>query len=127
LTNTASKLLWFDSAAGATVGLIFVVFHGWLAALYGLPDNFVLFVGLANLAYASFSFSLAIRPSRPRAMFIALVTANIVWGVLCISWAVGYWHTATIFGIGHLALEALFVGGLGITEWLSRQHLNIRC
>ena len=40
-------------------------------------------MGLANLAYGTFSFSLARRAVRPRALLQLLASANIAWGVLC--------------------------------------------
>ena len=123
--NIASKLLWLDCTAGATVGLVVSLFHGWFSELYALPAEFVLFMGLANFAYGVFSFSLAIRPTRPRHLFILLVSANITWGLLCLAWLVVFRETASIFGMAHLALEAAFVAGLGLIEWRNKSALNI--
>lgn len=118
-----SNLLWVDCSAGSVVGLLLLLFHVWLSNLYGLPPEFVLFQGAANLMYSIFSYGLASRPQRPYVLIAALAIANMIWGVLCVVWLFMYKESATIFGLLHLLLEALFVGGLGSIEWFYRREL----
>lgn len=120
------NLLWVDCIAGACVGIFVLLLIEWLAALYQLPREFVLFLGVANLAYGSFSWSLATRKNKPYDQFVMLVVANLSWGALCVYWLFYYWSVASPFGIAQLLLEALFVGGLGAAEWINRKSLNIR-
>lgn len=117
------RLLWIDCAAGAVVGVAVLALSGWLSDLYGLPRGLLLFTGAANLAYASYSFSLARRSVRPMAGLALLAVANMAWAVPCVVWAATYWDTATPLGIGHLLAEAVFVGGLGAVEWTQREAL----
>lgn len=117
------KLLWVDCSAGAAVGLLVLTFSGWLSELYQLPRNFVVFMALANLAYALYSFSLATRPRRPRILILLLIVANMTWGVLCFWWAFTYGQTASLFGLAQLVGEGLFVGGLACLEWRWRELL----
>ena len=121
--NNVSKLLWIDCSAGAFVGLFVLIFHNWLSALYVLPINFVLFQGFANLAYSYFSFSLAAKRQRVYSHFVFLALANISWGMLCMFWYILYSESASIFGLTHLFLEAIFVGGLGYVELSYRRFL----
>lgn len=113
-------LLWFDGGAGATVGILVVVFRGWLAELQGFPANLVLFMGLANLAYASYSTTLAARaiggraPSR-RALW-RLVIANAGWAVVCGVILASTWPFATPVGRALVTFEGLFVGVLAFVE-----------
>jgi len=58
------KLLWVDCTAGALARVAMLVLGGWLSRWYGLPQQLLLFMGAANLLYASYSFSLAVRPRR---------------------------------------------------------------
>lgn len=51
-------LLWFDCAAAAIGGTATLALAGLLATLFGLPRVVVVFIGLVNLAYGAFSFSL---------------------------------------------------------------------
>jgi hypothetical protein len=45
------------------------------------------------------------------------------WGVLCIVWAILFRNTASVWGLGTLLFEAVFVGGLGWIEWRWRHLL----
>ncbi len=117
------RLLWVDCTAGALVGVLVLAFSGWLDGLYGLPRWFLLFMGAANLVYASYSFSLARQPLRPGELITLLAVANVAWGALCAWWAVSFADSAAWLGVGHLALESLFVGGLGVLEWRHRDVL----
>ncbi len=59
------KLLWVDCVGAALAGLTVIALSGWLSRLEGLPWEVLLFTGAANLLYASYSFSLAVRSERP--------------------------------------------------------------
>ncbi|MEM9673406.1 MAG: hypothetical protein ACFB15_30390 [Cyclobacteriaceae bacterium] len=117
------NLLWIDCSAGALVGFVVVSASTWLSDLFQLPYDLVLLMGIMNLVYASFSFSLAIRSKRPKLMIIFLVVANLTWAVLCVRWAMIHFDTASFFGLAQLLGEALFVGGLAVLEWRYRDLL----
>jgi len=120
------KLLWVDGLAGATVGVLVLAASGWLTEWYQLPHGFLLLMGGANLAYGSYSLTLARLKKRPKALIALLVAANLTWAVLCVRWAVVFWDTASPFGLIQLVGEALFVGGLAILEWRWRDLLHLR-
>jgi hypothetical protein len=88
-----------------------------------LPQEILLFVGAANLLYASYSFSLARRAERPMPLIKLLVYANAAWVPVCIGLAANFWGQATVFGLAHLIGEAFFVGGLAALEWNQRDQL----
>ena len=121
----ALHLLWIDCLAGALVGAVVAGFHDWFSALFGLPVGLVQFMGIMNLAYAALSFSLAASLHRPLWRFRVLVVANVFWSLFCLAILAGYWRQASLFGIGQLLAEAVFVGGLGALEWNFRKVLNI--
>jgi hypothetical protein len=114
----ADRLIWIDGIAGAVVGLLMLSLRGWLTDVYGLPATLLLGIGLANLAYAGVSLTLAQfrRPDWVPYLRVVAV-ANIAWSLVCLTLAVDRFDTATIFGQGQLLGEAVFVGGLGILEW----------
>jgi hypothetical protein len=99
------------------------VLSPWLSRLYGLPRAVLLFMGAANLLYASCSFSLARRAERPMSLIKLLVYANATWVLVCFGLAVRFREQATGFGLAHLIGEALFVGGLAALEWNQRHQL----
>nr|WP_315493951.1 hypothetical protein [uncultured Rhodoferax sp.] len=110
-------LLWIDCIAGALAGVAMLLLLDWLTALYGMPTELLIFIGAANVLYASYSFSLAIRRTHTPLLLNALIVANSVWALLCVGLAVRWAGTATLFGMAHLLAEALFVGRLASLEW----------
>jgi hypothetical protein len=114
-------LLWFDGGAGATVGILVVAFKEWLATLQGFPTNLVLFMGVANLAYASYSTTLAVRASSgrtpSRGSITWLVAANGAWALICAVILASTWLFATPFGHALVTFEGLFVGLLAVVEY----------
>ena len=117
------KLLWIDCGAGALAGVAMLALGGWLSGLYGLPRRLLLFMGAVNLLYASYSFTLATRSRRPRPLIHLLVFANLGWTAVCLVLAAVFARSASVFGIGHLVGEALFVGTLASLEWKWREQL----
>jgi len=117
------NLLWIDCAAGAAVGVAVLGLSGWLADLYALPRGLLLATGAANLLYAAFSFSLAVRRRRTLPWVSALAAANVAWGAVCVGLLAAFGGSASAFGVAHLAAEAVFVGGLGAVEWRVRERL----
>lgn len=116
-------LLWVDCTAAALAGTVVLALSGWLSHVHGIPQHLLLFTGVVNLLYACFSFSLAVRTRRPRALITLLVFGNSAWAVVCVGLAIAFWEPATLFGIGHLIGEAIFVGGLARLEWRWRDDL----
>ena len=117
------NLLWVDSIGGLAVGAAMLALARPLSGLYGLGEGFLMLMGGANLAYGLYALTLAARRRRPRVALYLLVGANGFWGVLCLRWVVVSWGEATWLGTAHLALEGLYVGGLGLVEWRCRGAL----
>jgi hypothetical protein len=124
--HAMKNLLWVDCVAGALAGVLVLMFSGWLSGLHALPRELLLLNGAVNLLYASCSFSLAVRARRPRSLITLLVFANLSWAVVCLCLAAVFAGSATVFGIGHLVGEAIFVGGLAGLEWRWRDQLLTR-
>ena len=110
------SLLWFDCLAGGLVGLATLALSGPLSRLLGLPHAVLLFTALANLAYATFSYSLArhAQPSRRRVQ--ALIVANAAWPVVCVALAASLAGPGRWLGIAYLLAEGIFVGVLAAVE-----------
>ena len=107
-----------DWIAGAVVGLLVLSLRGWLTDLYALPGNLVLAIGVANVAYGGVSFTLAMSSRGGRVPFLrAVAAANVVWAVGCFVLAAVWFGEASVFGLGQLLGEAVFVGTLGVLEW----------
>ena len=116
-------LLWLDGAAGAAVGLAVLLALGRLAEWYGLPRGLLRVVGAANLGYGLFALTLAGWSRRPRGLVLLLIAANAGWAVACVRWVAVLADTAGPLGLLHLGAEAVFVGGLAVVEWHSREAL----
>ncbi len=119
------SLLWIDCTAGLVVGALVLVLSPWLSRLYALPVALLLAMGVANVAYGTFSLSLARRATRPRALLALLVIANATWAVLCGAAIVVLAPWVTGLGLAHLLGEGLFVGGLAVLDWRHRALLMV--
>lgn len=117
-------LLWIDCGAAVAAGVGTLAISGSLARLEGLPRSVLVFVGVANLVYGAFSFSLAVRARRPMALITFLVVANAAWVPVCLGLVAAHAAVATPFAYVHLVGEAGFVGGLAVLEWRSRSLLS---
>lgn len=121
LNQQQRTLLWIDGGAGAVVGTLVLLLRDGLAALQGFPPDLVLFMGLSNLTYASYSTTLAALASSgrtPSRRSIAwLVAGNAVWALLCAAILASTWSFATTFGRALVAFEGLFVGALAVVEY----------
>ena len=117
------KLLWIDGLGGVVAGLAVLLLRNWLSEWYRLPPQFLLLIGVANLAYGSYSLSLAMRARRPIIFILLLAAANLTWTILCLRWAVMYAGTASWLGLAHLIIEGLYVGALACLEWRWRKRL----
>lgn len=122
--NSRRKLLWFDGFAGLIAGSLMFLASGLLEQWYKLPRELLLFIGLVNVAYASYSLSLAARSVRAMKFIVLLVGANLFWSAVCLVMAVAYFDVASPFGLAHLVGEALFVGVLAGLEWRWRAFLQ---
>lgn len=118
------KLLWIDCTAGAVVGVAVLLLAGWLSKWYGLPRSFVLFMGVVNVVYTLYSFSLAVRKDRPKTLIRSLVIADLTWALMLLGWVIVFFRTASVLGLAYLITEALFVGGLAYLEWRSQELLR---
>ena len=110
-------LLWIDCGAALLAGVVVSLLSRWLSDLYAMPRGLIVAMALANLAYGTFSLSLARRASAPRSLIVLLVVANGAWAGGCALAAVLLAGTASAFGLAHLVGESLFVGGLAWLEW----------
>lgn len=82
-------------------------------------------IGLANVTYAAYSFSLARRSRRPPALLLPLIAANSLWAITCVVAAVYFAGSASVLGLGHLLTEGLVVGALARLEWQARDRLRM--
>lgn len=117
------NLLWVDGGGALLVGLLVVSLSGWLSDFYGLPRKILLFTGVVNLLYSSYSLTLAAKKSRPRNLVTILVVANLCWVPVCFVLAGLFWKDATVFGVGHLIGEGVYVACLACLEWYWREDL----
>jgi hypothetical protein len=122
--DSRRKLLWVDGGAGLIAGSVMILANSLLNGWYKLPRELLLFIGLVNVAYASYSLSLAKRSVRAMRLIVLLVRANLFWSVVCLVMAVAYIEVASFFGLVHLVGESLFVGVLASLEWRWRELLQ---
>jgi hypothetical protein len=120
MDRRAQAILRLDGGAGFCVGVAVLLLHDWVGQLHALPPSLVFFLGAANLAYGSYSGTLAIRAAvgkaTPRAAIDLLIAANALWSVVCAALLVMTHRSASPFGVAHIAIEGLFVAALAVAE-----------
>jgi hypothetical protein len=77
------RLLWVDCTAAAVAGAVVLLLNRQLNTLYALPSHVLFLIGIVNLAYASYSLSLAIRSRRPMLLIHLLVVLERFEKVIC--------------------------------------------
>lgn len=120
MTLSLERLLWLDSRGGLLVGVVVLALAKWLTGFFALPLALVVTMGVANLAYGSFSFALSRQRPPSRGLVTVLVLANAAWAVFCAITVVVMAAQASVFGIAHIALEGAYVGALAVLEWRYR-------
>lgn len=109
-----------DSGGGLLVGALVLTLAGHLSSLYALPLPWIHAMGTANLAYGCSSGALAVLAKRrgavPRALVFLLAGANLCWSAACVGMLARAWPSVGALGVLHLALEGVYVAGLGVVE-----------
>lgn len=91
--------------------------HSWLAHLYNVPANLLLFLAAVNLAYGATSLTLAQRTRDNIVPGIKIMgAANLFWALCCLILFTIWFNHATPFALAHFLFEAAFVATLGILE-----------
>lgn len=118
------NILWVDCIGALITCVILLILSGWVAPFYGLPHWFVIGHAFVHMAYGTYSFSLAVRKTRPMHLIKLLVFANAAWAIFCLTFALFLIGNASAFAIVHFILEGLYVGGLAVVEWKTRESLR---
>jgi hypothetical protein len=117
VASLKKRLLWIDSIGGLSVGALMLIFHSWLSEFWGLPLLLVVFIGVVNMLYGTYSFTVARMRVRPVWRIVLLAVANFSWTINCIIMGLVFLNSATIFGLLHIFGEGLYVGILAFFEW----------
>lgn len=118
-----TNILWVDCTAAGVAGALTLLLRDWLAALYAIPVDLLTITALVNLAYGSYSFSLALRAHRPAALIKLLAMANAMWAPVCIGLVIYWWPMLSGFAVAHYLGEAAIVVTLAVLEWRWRYRL----
>jgi hypothetical protein len=121
MNRRAQAILRLDAGAACAAGFAVLALRDRLALLHAFPLALVVFLGASNLAYASYSGSLAtlagLRRMPSRRAIDVLVVANLAWTAVCGTVLVATWRSASVLGLAHVAFEGLFVGALAVVEY----------
>ena len=109
-------LLWIDCIGAAVVGVAMLALSGVLAPVLGVERGVLVMSAIANLAYGTYSFSLARRARSPRRWVRALVIANGAWTVVCAIIVAMIAAPGSWLGVAYFAAEGLYVGALAVAE-----------
>ncbi|MFT3801118.1 MAG: hypothetical protein QM766_07850 [Burkholderiaceae bacterium] len=114
-------VLTIDAITCAAVGVLQLAVPGLLARWLGLGTALLLDTGWFLIAYAALllmlSRSRAIRPG----LLIAVIAANLAWGLGCLLFAFDLDLPVTTLGKAYLCTQALSVFALAILQWHGRR------
>ncbi len=118
----ARSILAIDSVAGLCGGLFVLTLSTPLAEWYALPNQVLVFNGVANLVYGCYSGALAaiafFRGQVPRRFWInGLICANSGWSVVCATLIAINQASISAPGTAHIAFEGAFVATLALLEF----------
>jgi len=121
MSRRARTLLALDGGAAGVVGVAELALLDRLPRWLGFPPTLVLLFALANVAYAAYSGTLAVRAACGRAPALlaitVLVAANALWALVCMAVVVAMGSRASALGVALVSAEGLFVAALAALEW----------
>ncbi len=120
-----TKLLYFDGLAGLVVGIFLLAMREPMSELLGLPIWLLTLQGCINLCYAAYSLPLARRRHHPRWMLWTLVAGNLSYALFAAVMLLRFYPSCSKLGVAYFLAEVLFVGGLGVVEWLTFRAVKI--
>lgn len=112
-----TQLIRIDYLGGLSAGFTMLLLHPWLANLYQVPTNLLLFLAAVNFAYGAISLTLAQRTRDNKVPGIKIMgAANLLWALCCLILFGLWFNQATPFALAHFLFEAAFVATLGTLE-----------
>ena len=124
MSGSIDKILWFDCIGGLIVGCVVLAMYKLMSDWESLPAAVIFSMGVANLAYGSYSLFVTTRQPRPLVMVKLLAIANMFWLIVCLVIATAYWQQISILGMLHVVGEGIYVAALGLAEWKWRLLLS---
>ena len=123
MTTSRGWILWIDCLGGLVVGVLVLLFHPFLSQIEGLPKLTVVFMGVANLVYGSFSLFVTTGKRRSIAQVKMLALMNMAWLIVCLGIVYLWFDDITVIGIVLVVGEDSYVATLGFVEWKWRARL----
>jgi CHASE2 domain-containing sensor protein len=106
LLRTALRL---DAAASGALGLLCAFGAGQLSGLLGLPQAFLMSIGLVCLAWAAVTAFMGTRQQVRPAFIWAIIALNGIWVIESAALLLMGWLQPTALGLGFVIAQALAV------------------
>ncbi|TGL59249.1 hypothetical protein [Leptospira sarikeiensis] len=123
------KLILGIDCAAFIGGITVIVLHKPIAEFYNLPQRLLLFMGIVNLLYGSYSgslfFGMLFGKSVKKLWINILIFGNLGWSFVCLGMIVSHWNLINIYGISHIGSEGVYVIALGILEFRFVRPLGV--
>ncbi len=110
-----NKLLWIDFALGFSTGVVGILFSTFFSRLFGLENQFIIFISIVTALYAVFAFTI-VQFRFSISLIKILILLNWFWALLSCYFLYIHYEIATLLGIIFLILQIVVVGGLAFLE-----------
>ncbi|MFT4101154.1 MAG: hypothetical protein QM674_08995 [Burkholderiaceae bacterium] len=114
-------VLSIDAITCAAVGVLQVALSGLLTQWLGLGTTLLLETGWFLIGYAAFLLILSRSRAIRTGLLIAVIEANVVWGLGCLLLAFASDLPITALGKAYLCVQALSVFALAAMQWRGRR------
>ncbi|HVL57105.1 MAG TPA: hypothetical protein VM491_11400 [Burkholderiaceae bacterium] len=116
------RLLTFDAATSAAMGLALLAGAGALAPVLGLPETLLRAAGAVLLPFAALVGAAGARPAPSRRALRAIAGCNLAWALGSVALLAGSWVQPTAIGIAFVAVQAVAVAALGELQLVSARR-----
>jgi hypothetical protein len=116
------RALQLDAIVTGAMALLLVFADGVLAPLLNLPAALLRDTGLFLVAYTAVVGWLAIRPSMPKVLVLAVIVGNAAWTVCSIALLFSGAVTPNVLGEAFVAIQAIATGAFAELQFIGRRR-----
>jgi amino acid transporter len=117
---TLNTLFLADGIAALFSTVLALGLKPYFVSLLNVPETIAVILAILGLCFAAYSLSVS-RLVQPKVngqkLLTILITANVLYCVLCLVLLLVFYNTASVWGRGYFIVDAIIVGLIAVFEW----------